>query len=175
MATEAELHGLLEEESTKKYHIEWMGPRANHMAHGIIALFRLGATKERMRRFAKICSDVLEPTRDTGDVTPLSDASMASLRGKHLQFNDVVRYYDKQLRDVYNDDVNKLIETEFSAKMDGLHASLLHPMIHVGYGLDVGSRLVILEGVRTCTTRTYRPTECRSCQPHNATSTHWTL
>ena len=36
---------------TSQYHIEYRGFLSNHVAHGIIALAKLGATKERIREF----------------------------------------------------------------------------------------------------------------------------
>ena len=38
-------------ETSEKYHIEYRGFLSNHVAHGIIALAQLGATKERIQEF----------------------------------------------------------------------------------------------------------------------------
>jgi len=46
-----DLQSLLLENSTRKYYIEYNGFLSNHMSHGIIALYRLGATTEQIQRF----------------------------------------------------------------------------------------------------------------------------
>ena len=46
-----DVHPFLQETSSQKYHIEYRGFLSNHVAHGIIALAKLGATKERIQEF----------------------------------------------------------------------------------------------------------------------------
>ena len=51
MMSQSDLQSLLLDNCTKKYYIEYNGFMSNHMSHGIIALFRLGATVEQIQRF----------------------------------------------------------------------------------------------------------------------------
>ena len=38
-------------DTSSKYHIEYNRYQSNHVAHGIVALSRLGATKERIKEY----------------------------------------------------------------------------------------------------------------------------
>ena len=51
MMSQSDLQSLLLDNCTKKYCIEYNGFMSNHMSHGIIALYRLGATVEQIQRF----------------------------------------------------------------------------------------------------------------------------
>jgi len=48
----SDLQSLLLENTTRKYYIEYNGFLSNHISHGIIALYRLGASVEQIQRFA---------------------------------------------------------------------------------------------------------------------------
>jgi len=47
----SELQSLLLKNTSRKYYIEYNGFMSNHISHGIIALYRLGATVEQIERF----------------------------------------------------------------------------------------------------------------------------
>ena len=50
----SDLQSLLSDNSTRKYYIEYDGFMSNHISHGIIALYRLGATIEQIQRFVSL-------------------------------------------------------------------------------------------------------------------------
>jgi len=47
----SDLQSLLLQNNTRKYYIEYNGFMSNHISHGIIALYRLGATVDQIQRF----------------------------------------------------------------------------------------------------------------------------
>ncbi len=47
--SEETLHKILDDNSFHKYHAYFNGAFHNHLAHGIVALFRLGATEEQIK------------------------------------------------------------------------------------------------------------------------------
>ncbi|KAK2185664.1 hypothetical protein NP493_227g03073 [Ridgeia piscesae] len=58
--TDNDLLSILTANSTEKYYIEYKGFLSNHLSHGIIALHRLGASRERIERFIDIYSRRLD-------------------------------------------------------------------------------------------------------------------
>ena len=62
MASHTELKEMIEEYSTSKYHIECKGFLTNHFSHGIIALYGLGASRQRILNFVRWYVPRLEPT-----------------------------------------------------------------------------------------------------------------
>ena len=47
----SDLQSLLLNNTTRRYYMEYSGFMSNHVSHGIIALYRLGATVEQIERF----------------------------------------------------------------------------------------------------------------------------
>jgi len=50
----SDIQSLLLDNTVRKYCIEYNTYMSNHIAHGIVALYRLGATFEQIQRFVKV-------------------------------------------------------------------------------------------------------------------------
>lgn len=149
--TTSEIASMLGSHSTEKYFIEYNGFLSNHLAHGIIALHRVGAPPARVERFVKWYTPKLESTNY--DVT--DDRPVQELKGKRVAFYTILRHYENLLKEKYKN-VDELIKHEYPHVSNGLAGSALHGTIHLGYGYSVGNERIILEGL-AYTFHSYRP------------------
>lgn len=146
-----EVHSTLRNHSTDKYFIEYDGFLTNHLAHGIIALHRLGQPDERIQRFIMWYTPRLEsPDYDKTDNRPTN-----KLKGERVAYYDILKSYEEQLRNKYLT-VDELIRNEYPKISAGLAGSALHGTIHLGYGYSIGNEKIILEGL-SYVYHSYRP------------------
>ena len=136
------VHKILEENNTDKYDIEYMQFRSNHVAHGIIALHRIGASEERIREFVEWYKDRMEP--------PVHDEIMSgdieSLKGKRVSFYRFLDHCKNLLKDKYKT-IDKLIASELPKYTAGLGCSALHGTIHLGYGFSARNERTVCEAL----------------------------
>lgn len=136
------LHKFLEDNNTDKYNIEYMQFLTNHIAHGIIALHRMGAPEDRIRKFVEWYKDRMEP--------PLHDEVMSgdieSLKGKRVSFYRLLDHFKNLLKDKYKT-IDNLISSELPKYTAGLGCSALHGTIHLGYGFSVRNERTVCEGL----------------------------
>ena len=117
---------------------------SNHLAHGVIALCRLGADKSRAQQYIDHYATKLDvPTEDDfkDDVKDVKD-----LLGKLTRFTKLVEHYQARLKHLKGD-LQALIEEELPKLAPGLANSALHGFIHLGYGWSVRSEKIVLEGL----------------------------
>lgn len=137
--------------STLKYFIEYDGYLTNHLAHGIIALHRLGVPDERIERFIQWYTPKLEPpTYDKED-----ERSVGELKGERVAFYSILQHYESLLKTKYKS-IDELVKNEYPKVSTGMSGSALHGTIHLGYGYAVNSEKIILEGL-AYTFHSYRP------------------
>ncbi|XP_052783095.1 uncharacterized protein LOC128219327 [Mya arenaria] len=133
---------ILEQTNTSKYFIEYDGYLINHVAHGIVALHRLGAQPERIKRFVDWYTPKLEsPETDVDDDRPFEQ-----LKGQRVAFYKIIKEYEKRFK-VLGSDVNKLVKQEYPELSAGLAGSVLHGTIHLGYHFVTGNVRGVLEGL----------------------------
>ena len=136
------LDKLLEQTDTDKYFIEYKGFLSNHVAHGIIALHRLGASEERIQEFVDWYKDRLEePHQDdeTGD-------DVDSLKGKRMCFYKILQSVKTLLKDNYKS-IEGLIAGELPKYSLGLGCSAFHGIIQIGYGFSTKDEKRVCEGL----------------------------
>ena len=136
------LDKILEETNTDKYFIEYKGFLSNHVAHGIIALHRLGASEERIQEFIDWYKDRLEePHQDeeTGDDTD-------ALKGKRVCYYKILLSVQNLLKDNYKS-IEGLIAGELPKYSLGLGCSAFHGIIQLGYGFSTKDERRVCEGL----------------------------
>lgn len=118
----------------------------NHLSHGIIALAGLGAADELLHRFAADYAQKLlpAPARPNAaanlDSTPLG--SRRNFGGLCLAFDEEVSHHSSELRASVSQQLRKRPRL-----LDGLSGAAFHAFIHLGLGVRVGSRTMVVEGL----------------------------
>ena len=145
-----QFRAFLDEYSTKKYNIIY-GSKGffNHMSHGLIALFNLGADKERLTRFVKwyeMRLDVPQGDKDQGD---LSQEDLEVNKGQRKGFYPLCGYYQDQLDHVYKGDMEAALRGELPRLASGMLSAAFHGIIHLGYGFMTKNARVFVEGFAT--------------------------
>ena len=153
MASQKELKETIKEYSLSKYHIEYQEYLSNHLSHGCIALYHLGASKERILDFVKWYIPRLELRESTEKtieedasltITLLSDTELQSLLGKRREFHKLRDHFAHVLESKYQRNVDEFVRHEFWKLANGMHVAALHPLIHTGYSLDAGKLLIYI-------------------------------
>jgi len=136
---------LLEEVSTRKFHIEYHGYLSNHITHALFALKRLGASSATTRQFLEHYATRLEPSElHNGTVSP--QVPVMSLLGTRKGFYRILDYYDKKVSTAAS--LNKCVAQEFFPILSkGLVGSAFHALIQTGYGFAAGSPKITAEGL----------------------------
>ena len=147
----SDVGGILRGTDTGKYFIEYDGFLSNHLAHGVIALRRLGASSERVQQFV----DWYVPRLETSDYDKLDDRPFEDLKGERTGFYTILEEYERRLS-VLNNDVDRLIKQGYPSLSLGLAGSALHGTIHLGYCYSAGHVKGVLEGL-AYTFHSYRP------------------
>ncbi|KAL4227137.1 hypothetical protein ACF0H5_015110 [Mactra antiquata] len=150
--SEKDIHDILLDNSTQKHFIEYNGFLSNHLSHGIVALYRLGMSRDRLQHFISWYDKRLEPA--TNDL--LDDSPVLELKGKRVSFYNILKYFEDLLNNKYNKNVDALILNEYPKVSEGLGSSALHGTIHLGYGYAVNNERIILEGL-AYTFHSFRP------------------
>ena len=147
-ADKTEFGSFLDLNSTSKFYIEYGGFLSNHLSHGLIALHKLGAIQKTMEEFLQRYSSKLEePFGDTAMSQKKSCKGIEGLLGARKEFYTLMEYYTEKYKNDYNSNLESLINGEFDHLSDGLIASLLHGLIHLGYGFSEKSPKLVCEGL----------------------------
>ncbi len=139
------LSTILEEYSTRKYHIEYDGFLSNHLAHGVIALEKLGADSKQIGDFVQRYQKKLEPAREEQhDIKSNKDERVAALLGKHEGYNELFQYYESCVKQV---GIEKAVRSNIALLAKGMAGSALHGMIHLGYAVNAKHTTLVSEGL----------------------------
>jgi hypothetical protein len=140
------LHSLLHQ-ALQEFHIEYNGYFTNHISQGLIALYRLGATAERLQEFY---DHYLKATLDSKVVAAIPSEHRVNANnygdflGQNMHFLDYVDFFSEQIS---QHGVNKTV-THFMAELyPGVCSAAFHSLIQLGYGADVHSCRVMAEGL----------------------------
>ena len=140
------LQKSLNETSTDIYCIEYGGFLSNHIAHGLIALSRLGASEARLDRFVQWYQSRLEKPTAREKEEILTPENILSLRGKETSFYAILHLY-KQLLDNKYFSLDKMINEEFPKLSTGIAGAAFHGAIQLGYGYAVKHERTVIEGL----------------------------
>jgi len=133
----------------QSYYIEFNGHLTNHAKHAVVALHGIGADPEEVRRYydnyAKLTAYGygLEPPRPAGKLL-LTEQNWRQYLGKRIGFADYCDFFDAEERRL---GMAELLRRYVPQLLDGWVASFTHATIHLGWGLDAGSRWMAIEGL----------------------------
>ena len=148
---------LLLENGAKRWSIELGGFLTNHLWHGILALAGLGASDELISNFAASYSKRLEPAREDRHDLPQDVPRAVTGRllplGSREGFMRHVRAFELEvdtgpfLATGTHPSAAHVQGTTLARLMDGLSGAAFHALIHLGTGLRLGIRPIIMEGL----------------------------
>lgn len=129
--------------SNRSFDIEFNGYLSNHAKHAVIALERLNAPESRVQGYWDFYTNLtpynlsLHPvTEPYEEVQPCTRKEWTSLRGKKLQFWNMCKFLDIELKETFDGSVERLIKTYAPDTLPGLAGALTHGIIHLGWALD---------------------------------------
>lgn len=132
----------------QSYHIEFNGHLTNHVKHAVVALAGLGAPPERIQgyydNYARMTTygSGLEPSRPaTG---PITEATWERFLGQRVNFAGYCAFYDRQVGEL---GMPEVLRRYVPRLLPGWTGSFTHAAIHLGWGLDAGSRFMAVEGL----------------------------
>lgn len=143
--------------STLNYRIEYGGYLSNHLLHGVVALFDLGASEEKIEDFAESYSAKLEKEEPNHqDVTKpdirakllqeskLTIESAHDLLGKRQNFDGLLALYAAEVQEL---GVDTAVKKHLPDLVGGLAGALLHSIIQLGYAYHIGGERLVAEGL----------------------------
>ncbi|RLN21238.1 hypothetical protein BBJ28_00013676, partial [Nothophytophthora sp. Chile5] len=143
--------------STLQYRIEYGGFFSNHLLHGVVALFELGASEEKLDEFAANYATKLEKEEpDHEDVLRpevrsslpqdklLTFESARELRGKRDNFDGLLALYAAEIQEL---GIDGAVKKHLPLLVGGLAGALLHSIIQLGYAYRIGGERLVAEGL----------------------------
>jgi len=143
--------------STLHYRMEYGGYLSNHLLHGVVALFDLGASEEKLEAFAESYSTKLEKEGPTHqDVTQpdgrakvlqtskLTMESARELLGKRQNFDGLLALYAAEVEEL---GIDGAVKKHLPVLVGGLAGALLHSIIQLGYAYHIGGERLVAEGL----------------------------
>lgn len=154
-AESAKIASQVLQENHDKYHIFYNSDGFhNHIAHHVLTIFALGATKEEIQKAYDINKDYQRPQYPVREkvVHDLSDkATFAKYLGQQEYFSDYEAFFQKEI------DANgwEVVLNEHLFARDEhadvllvrMYAGFLHPLIHLGFGMEFKQPAVIAEAL----------------------------
>ncbi|CAH0491721.1 unnamed protein product [Peronospora farinosa] len=152
---------LIKNWSTLHYRIEYGGYLSNHLLHGVVALFDLGASEEKIEHFAVNYSTMLEKKETNYEDVTQSDglakvlqeskltfASAHELLGKRQNFDGLLALYATEVHDL---GIDGAVKKHLPFLVGGLAGALLHSIIQLGYSYHIGGERLVAEGLTNFT------------------------
>ena len=145
----SDLQTALTENSFDRYYAEYSGFLFNHLAHGAIAINRLGGEKRHLDQFVQNYVKHLEPK---GGPThrnhpELPGVPVSELKGKYRGFYTILQHYKDLLEGQYGGSIDDVIRGEFPGLIQGMAGAALHGLIHLGYGFSASTPHLVCEGL----------------------------
>lgn len=147
----------------RTYYIEFNGHLTNHAKHAVVALAGLGASEQRIRdyydNYAKLTpyGYPLEPPKPSKH--EITDANWLDHLGARTSFSAYCEFFDRAEKNL---GTPELLRRYLTPLLDGWVGSFTHATIHLGWGLDAGSRWMTIEGLA------YLAFSFISCHPERA-------
>lgn len=149
--------------SDRTYHIEFNGHLTNHAKHAVVALTRLGADPEAVKRYYENYADEtpygfgLEPPRSL--VVRITERNWRDFVGQRSHYASYCEFFDEQAT-IYG--LDSVLRDYLPELLPGWVGAFTHATIHLGWGLDIGSRWMVIEGLA------YMAFAYVSCHPERA-------
>lgn len=143
------------QENHDKYHIFFNSDGLhNHIAHHILTIYALGATTQEIQKAYDVNSNYQRPqgpveekvVQDMGD-----KANFAKFMGQEKYFSDYKEFFQKEIeakgwQAVLNEHLFAGDE-HANALLVRMYAGFLHPLIHLGFGVEFKQPAVIAEAL----------------------------
>lgn len=149
--------------ATDKFAMEYDGYLSNHLLHGAVALYELGASAETVEDFAAhyaqtkllaVAPDHDDPfdvavveanasNSDSAGVIPTTER-LAELLGQRQDFDALLAFYGREVQLLGADDA---VRKHLPQLVAGLCGALLHGLIQLGYAYHIGGNRLIAEGL----------------------------
>jgi len=116
----------------------------NHFPHTLLSQFGLGAPESRLKKEWEL-EDYLNPISEK-QPTEVTDNNWTEYIGTDKYYHNYLDYFKKKIG---QDGVQKTI-VEYAldpALLASFVSGAVHPLIHVGFGLEFGSDIVVAEGL----------------------------
>ncbi|TYZ65770.1 hypothetical protein PybrP1_009971 [[Pythium] brassicae (nom. inval.)] len=154
---------LTDKYATDKFAMEYAGYLSNHLLHGAVALFELGASAEQVEDFAAHYAQekllAVAPDHDdpfdvvavdasdsvgTGAAAVPTPERLAQLLGKREDFDALLAFYGREVQLLGADGA---VQKHLPQLVAGLCGALLHGLIQLGYAYHIGGDRLIAEGL----------------------------
>ncbi|SCX28492.1 hypothetical protein DSM25558_4489 [Agrobacterium sp. DSM 25558] len=152
--------------SDRTYHIEFNGHLTNHAKHAVVALARLGAAPEAIKRYYD--NYAIETPYGFGleqprpPRVPISKENWRDFLGQRSHFASYCEFFDGQT-EIYG--LDSVLREYLPELLPGWVGAFTHATIHLGWGLDIESRWMVIEGLA------YMAFAYVSCHPERAEAT----
>ncbi|CAK5270641.1 unnamed protein product [Mycena citricolor] len=128
--------------------------RKNHNAHHLVAAYDLGATGALLARIYEEESVILRPLGPQYDI--FTDQTWTTRLGERQAYASYLLFFEKKIEAL---GVQKTIEeyvlapaanANGAAMLSRFFSGAVHPIIHVGLGVEVGQDCVVAQGLALC-------------------------
>lgn len=137
------LHNLILE-NEKQFHIEYGGYLSNHMSHALIALWKLGASSERLQTFFNTYKKVHHLEKRIPSQNFINDSNWKDHIGEKQYYADYVDFFKTKMSKLGR---IEMFNEYFPTLSSGLSGSAFHPLIHLGYSIDADDDNDFCEGM----------------------------
>ncbi len=140
---------LLASFGVQRYDMEWGGFLTNHLAHGLIALEMLRATRSMQERFHALYTARLADRRPASAASPrLKQSSLRSLPlGRRQCFGPIERAFDRAIAGTSPAHLRAVVSEHLPRLVDGLAGAAFHAILHLGLGVRTECRSLVTEGL----------------------------
>lgn len=143
------------QENHDKYHIFFKSDGFhNHIAHHILSIYALGATKQEIQKAYDMNQDYQRPQYPVKDdvVRDMRDeATFAKYLGQEKYFSDYQAFFQKEIEakgwQVVLNERLFARDKDADALLVRMYAGFLHPIIHLGFGVEFKQPAVIAEAL----------------------------
>jgi hypothetical protein len=116
----------------------------NHLDHGLLASYSLGATPERLQAIYK--SHALEQRPAKSVKRNFTTSDWKSELGNHEFYSSYLQFFLQEVPKLGR--VDAIVKYAFDTDVIGrTFSGAFHPLIHLGYGIDFGIDAVVAEGL----------------------------
>ncbi|CAH0477292.1 unnamed protein product [Peronospora belbahrii] len=133
--------------STLHYRMEYGGYLSNHLLHGVVALYDLGASEEKIESFAESYATKLEKREFNQKVlhnSKLTFTAARELLGKRQNFDGLLALYATEVKEL---GIDGAVKKHLPVLVGGLAGALLHSIIQLGYAYHIGGKHLVAEGL----------------------------
>jgi hypothetical protein len=117
------------------YNIEYDGFFSNHLTHGIIALYQLGASDKDINSFIDHYTRKLEPPPPE-PLSPITLSNWRDFMGKRQRFVGLRQFFKSELQRL-DGNWRSLVRLYMPELVHGMIASATHPTIQIGWAIDI--------------------------------------